>query len=55
MDILGMLVFVVCALLYFTLHRRKSDQLASLFLWISGIGVGIIVGAIWVASILRGI
>ena len=49
MDGYGIAIFVIGLILYFVTKKNKF------FLFISGIGAGIFIGAIWSYSIVMGI
>jgi hypothetical protein len=49
MDILGIGIFVVGLILYFVTKKK------AIFLFVAGIGAGIVIGAIWAMSIVNNI
>ncbi len=52
MDGWGLAILVLFGILYFV-TRQKQQELSKLFLWFSGIGAGIVVGAVWAMSIVN--
>jgi len=51
MDTTGIIVFVASAILYFAL-RKKSGKTAAFFLFTSGIGAGLLIGAFWAITVV---
>jgi hypothetical protein len=54
MDTWGLIIIGVCAILYF-ITRKRSPGWAQFFLLGSGIGIGIVIGALWAYSIVDSI
>ena len=55
MDGYGIIIFVIGILGYAILNHYKRIGWASLFAWISGIGAGIFIGAIWAIQIINSV
>lgn len=51
MDMWGMLIVAVFCITYF-LSRKKSQNLAQFSLLMSGVCIGLVIGAAWAASIV---
>jgi len=54
MDGYGIVIFIVGIAGYFIL-RTRSPGWATLFSWVSGVGAGIFIGAIWATLIVSSI
>ena len=46
MDIYGFTAIIIGVIGYLAL-RNKSEGWAKFFLWVSGVGVGIVIAAVW--------
>ena len=52
MDGYGIVIFLVGIVAFFVLYKR-TPNLAVFFVWISGVGAGIFVGALWATIIVN--
>ena len=54
MDGYGIAIFVVGIVAFYVLRKRTPD-FAVFCMWVSGIGAGIFIGAIWAYMIISGV
>ncbi len=51
LDTVGIILVLAGGVLYFVL-RKKSSAWGAFFLFVSGIGAGVVIGAIWALSVI---
>ena len=54
MDGYGIVIFLVGIVAFYVFHKR-APNLAVFFVWVSGVGAGIFIGAIWATLIISSI
>ena len=54
MDGYGIVIFLVGIVAFYVFHKR-APNLAVFFVWVSGVGAGIFIGAIWATLIVSSI
>jgi hypothetical protein len=54
MDTYGIIIFLVGIAGYFIL-RSRAQGWATLFLWVSGVGAGIVIAAVWSLFIINSV